>query len=784
MKTNHLLSKVLLTSLFAMSLASCGDVDPTRVTGVVMSEHTHTMEKEDTFKLSAVVQPDTAVNTLVTYSSTDPTVLSVDENGLVTALKDGVASIIVKTNDNGKTDKCDFTIKTSEYILSGDINVKKSFLSYKENRKDTLSDAEQFLVPNLEYKVGSNNAVNLMPDYLVWSEDAQDFVDNIKWKYPHDIKVEILGNDGNYKTADSTYYTIESDRKCDVKFTNNAVGKVFKVSITPGNLSAEFKTKHPNTQTAVYDGLKVVDGYNIYNADELSLIDTNEGEASVWKAFKEAKNIDERLHPTTLVLHNNMQVTKANMPASFFYSGLTGDFAKYNGTLKDYSEIYQHKTGDNLNIYGNYFKLDFSSLPVVQYDEGKAVSDSFVSHATLVTVDNGSATFNDLNLLGNASKSKQLQDGSQDTSGRGGFIFTKGRDLADAVTANNILFRSWFITFMGEEASNSDGFVDFVLNNCKGRDNYNSFLYNWGGRMTCTGCSFKGCGGPIVISDHVGVEGTDFGSEDGMEVKGKPASTTFIDCELVNYVAGTEAWFVQFGATAIVEGIKQMSDLFISKGATYLVAENPQVAGTYIPCASTKATSDATGGLIPYITPNFFNFIAINKSGKAEGMTNYAVHGEVSIINTEKMTNQTFNYSRPNTNKAEEIAELIQLAIKYGLYTAENSSLFAALKDIKDNAGTSVAYDKAICQGIRQINGGALGQSAPVFQCGNNFGVYAGGSDLLDLKTITSTQAAVGADFASYISPSDGVTPLRQDSAALYFNGMMLVFGLTGFNLA
>lgn len=791
MKSKNLFTRLMIAGLLTAGLAGCAEDDPTRVTGVEISAKTMSLEMEDTCELTCTVIPDTAINTLVTYSSTDESIIKVDTQPVeshtpvtVTAIKDGTASIIVTTNDGRKTDKCDFTVTTSEYQIVSDITVKESFTSYKNKRKEGLSDAEQFVVPNLEYNVGSNNPINLMPDYMVWSEELGDFVDNSKWKYPHDIKVEIKGMDGTYNTADASYYSIVSDRSCDIKFNTNAVGKVFKVSITPGNLSADFKSNHPNTQTAVYDDLKIIDGYNIYTANELALIDTREEATdNPWYAVKTANNMDLKLHPNTLVIHNNLEVKTNNLPADYFWSGLDGNHAKYNGTLKDWSEVYRHTTGDNLNVYGNYFKIDFSQLPVVEYKDGAAVSDSFVSHAILIGMDNGSASFNNLNLLGNASKSKTKEDKvTQDTSGRGGFIFCKGRRLCDSVIANNNLFRSWFITYMGEDANNDQGYVNFVLNNCKGRDNYNSFLYNWGGKITCNNCSFRSCGGPIIIQDHIDVEDNDFGTIDGSDVKGKTPSTTFIDCELSNYVAGTEAWFVQFGATALVSQIKQMSDLYLTRGASYLVAEDPTKAGTYIPCASSTAVSESTGGAIPYLTPNFFNFIAINKSGSNEGMTNLPVHGEVSIINTKTKNNNKFCYSRPNMYSTSEIQELITLAIKYGLYNAENAEVFKALEAMKDNADLNTATDKALCTAIRQCNA----SGAPVFQCGSNFATILDPSSpsLIDVKSIaTGTPAAAAQDFASYVSPLDRTTVARQDSTAVYYNGMMLVFGLTGFNL-
>jgi hypothetical protein len=162
-------------------------------------------------------------------------------------------------------------------------------------------------------------------------------------------------------------------------------------------------------------------------------------------------------------------------------------------------------------------------------------------------------------------------------------------------------------------------------------------------------------------------------------------------------------------------------------------------------------------------------------------MTNLPVHGEVNIINTGKKTNQKFCYSRPNMYSSSEIQTLITLAIKYGLYTAENADVFETLESLIDNADVNTATDKAVCSAIRQLNG----NGAPVFQCGNNFATILDQANpsLIDVKTIASTPQPSAADFASYVSPVDKTSVLRQESTALYYNGMMMVFGLTGFNL-
>ena len=85
----------------------------TPVTGVKINTTARTMEKGSTFKLAAWPQPANASNKFVIWSSSDPAVASVDENGLVTALKSGTSKITVKTQDHGYTASCTITVHSA-----------------------------------------------------------------------------------------------------------------------------------------------------------------------------------------------------------------------------------------------------------------------------------------------------------------------------------------------------------------------------------------------------------------------------------------------------------------------------------------------------------------------------------------------------------------------------------------------------------------------------------------------------------------------------------------------
>ena len=80
------------------------------VDGVKLSATSHTMPEDGTFTLSATVSPNNAPVKTVTWSSSDPSVATVDKNGKVTALKSGYTSIIATADFGGASDFCDVTI--------------------------------------------------------------------------------------------------------------------------------------------------------------------------------------------------------------------------------------------------------------------------------------------------------------------------------------------------------------------------------------------------------------------------------------------------------------------------------------------------------------------------------------------------------------------------------------------------------------------------------------------------------------------------------------------------
>lgn len=87
------------------------------VSDVTLNKTELTLTEGNSETLSATVKPDDATDKTVSWTSSDAIVASVDDNGKVTAVKAGTATITVKTKDGEKTATCKITVVPSS--LSG-----------------------------------------------------------------------------------------------------------------------------------------------------------------------------------------------------------------------------------------------------------------------------------------------------------------------------------------------------------------------------------------------------------------------------------------------------------------------------------------------------------------------------------------------------------------------------------------------------------------------------------------------------------------------------------------
>ena len=93
---------------------------PVAVSSITLNENTLALTVGRSETLTATVLPDNATNKNVTWESSDSRVATVDENGKVTAVKQGTATITVKSVSNDTvTDTCDVTVTDQIFPVTG-----------------------------------------------------------------------------------------------------------------------------------------------------------------------------------------------------------------------------------------------------------------------------------------------------------------------------------------------------------------------------------------------------------------------------------------------------------------------------------------------------------------------------------------------------------------------------------------------------------------------------------------------------------------------------------------
>ena len=84
-------------------------VDPVAATGITLNKSVASVVYNNTLQLGYILTPSTATNLMVTWSSDNTAVATVNQNGLVTGVASGTA-VITATTANGLTATCDVTV--------------------------------------------------------------------------------------------------------------------------------------------------------------------------------------------------------------------------------------------------------------------------------------------------------------------------------------------------------------------------------------------------------------------------------------------------------------------------------------------------------------------------------------------------------------------------------------------------------------------------------------------------------------------------------------------------
>ena len=104
-------TSIIVTSKVDASISAVCNLEVTKsVTGVKLDKTTHEMFVGETFRITYTISPVGASNAQVTWSSSNSSVASVDQSGLVSAKGVGTTVIMVKTKDGGYTSVCTINV--------------------------------------------------------------------------------------------------------------------------------------------------------------------------------------------------------------------------------------------------------------------------------------------------------------------------------------------------------------------------------------------------------------------------------------------------------------------------------------------------------------------------------------------------------------------------------------------------------------------------------------------------------------------------------------------------
>lgn len=120
------------------------NLDNINVKSVSLNLEKSEMNEGDTLQLTATVSPKTATNKEITWTSSNEEVAKVDENGKVTAISAGKATITVTTKDQAKTASCEITVneKKKDILVTQidlDANQKEIYIGDKFKINATIT---------------------------------------------------------------------------------------------------------------------------------------------------------------------------------------------------------------------------------------------------------------------------------------------------------------------------------------------------------------------------------------------------------------------------------------------------------------------------------------------------------------------------------------------------------------------------------------------------------------------------------------------------------------------
>lgn len=129
-----------------------------KVTDIIIDQKEIYMQVGDTFKINSNINPDDANDKTVLYSCNNTDIATIDQNGVITAHKEGTTNIIVGSKENPKIqDKCKLYVvrkmDDSEIKFDSSLNVNSLEISKIDYNNNKVADIKDKIVTDLEIEI-------------------------------------------------------------------------------------------------------------------------------------------------------------------------------------------------------------------------------------------------------------------------------------------------------------------------------------------------------------------------------------------------------------------------------------------------------------------------------------------------------------------------------------------------------------------------------------------------------------------------------------------------------
>lgn len=199
----------------------------------VTSEESFDLEQGQTHKLSYFVLPENASNKEVTFVSSDPETVSVDENGLLTGIKPGSSTITVTTKDGDFQSDTTVTVKSNYDMHEAEV-VEKINKGKDVEYRSVLSYDESYSNPD-SYRIKKRESHSKV--YSNGTDHAHIVTETKNYKDPNGVPSEDTKSYRGISETDQKYYDFTYDNLENTMYSASA-------SFVNGDASYESKSRY------------------------------------------------------------------------------------------------------------------------------------------------------------------------------------------------------------------------------------------------------------------------------------------------------------------------------------------------------------------------------------------------------------------------------------------------------------------------------------------------------------------------------------------------------------